>query len=106
MLSRESKSNTPIPSTGQQRDALPIICIPCTGGERKEGSYKVIPQTPGGTSVAVRQCFEVRVWEVDDKRGRSERKGILEGGRLEQIACKTLAKHHGTVMGTENVDLI
>lgn len=91
---------------GQQKDALPIICIPCTDGEREEGSYKVILQTPGGTSVTVRQCFEVRVWEVDDKRGRSERKGILEGGLVEQIACKTLAKHHGTVTGTENIDLI
>lgn len=57
--------------------------------------------------MAVRQCFEVRVWEVDDKRGRSERKGILEGGLVKQIACKTFfAKHHGTVTGTENVDLI
>lgn len=35
------------------------------------------------------------MWEVDDKRGRSERKGILEGGLVKQIACKTLAKHHG-----------
>lgn len=91
---------------GQQKDALLIICIPCTDGEREEGSYKVILQTPGGTSVTVRQCLEVRVWEVDDKRGRSESKGILEGGLMEQIACKTLAKHHGTVTGTDNIDLI
>lgn len=38
MLSRKSNSNTPIPSTGQQRDALPLICVPCTDGEREEGS--------------------------------------------------------------------
>lgn len=50
---RKSNSNTPIPSTGQQRDALPIICVPCTDGEREEGSHKIILQR-GATSVAVR----------------------------------------------------
>lgn len=30
---------------GQQRDALLIICIPCTDSEREEGSNKVILQT-------------------------------------------------------------
>lgn len=73
---RESSSNTPIPSLRQQRDALLIICIPCTDSEREEGSYKVIPKT---TLVAQRQCFRVRVWEGDDK-SRSEGKGTLEGG--------------------------
>lgn len=40
-------------------------------------------------------------WEVDDNKQRSERRGITERGpaiSMKQIACKTLAKHIGTVI--------
>lgn len=73
MLSPGSNSNTPIPSTQQQRDALLIIPMPCSGSQRQTGISKGVE-----SSASVRQCREDKVsgvgWKVGDKAGRSGRK--------------------------------
>lgn len=89
MLSRGSKSNTPIPSAQQQRDALLIICMPCNDSERETGIYEWVE-----SSASILCCLEDNV--LGGWAGRWEiRRADLPGRWLPAtlIACKTMAKH-------------
>lgn len=81
MLSKRSNSNTLIPSMQQQRDALLIICIPCTDSER-EGEALSELKAAWASSAAFKQYFILLFWresdfssDMGDKKAHQTEKG-------------------------------
>lgn len=94
MLSRRSNSNTLIPFVQQQRDALLIICIPCIDSEREEGSHKWVESSASIFSGSKTMFWG---WEVEDRKGRSKRRGMTSSNAYEANSVQTSGKtqQHG-----------
>lgn len=62
----------------QQRDALLIICIPCIDSKREGGELQVSRKQQEHQELLdnVLEGGGVLLFEVGDKKGRSERKGM------------------------------
>lgn len=97
MLSRRSNSNTPIPSMQQQRDALLIICIPCTDSERVEGSYKWVESSESIFPRLSNNVLGDRAEKWKIRKIRSERKRMGSGNNYKANSVQNIGKtqQHG-----------